>query len=236
MEGQSLNPIRDAVIQHGRDSSQPTALLIDDLDLSVARIDDKLTSTSSQTLLNSFLMDYADNPYELSVSHANKPTQIVSCPRPPIIFITVNNMGCIYEPLKRSMRATIFEWIPTTDEMADIVHGLYPGLSKRAAKELAERFPGQPVSFFAQLQVIALDAALKKAIGSGAPFDIRTCDIRRYAEMLVTIAEKASAKQLTEAARQLDVAPTNKNYLGRVASNAIQRLNGKEDKDERHAN
>lgn len=88
------------------------------------------------------------------------------------IIITGNDFTKLYNPLVRAGRMSAFEWIPTSDEKAEIISSIFPELTDeechRLIMELNERLVGElpdsikflPVAFFSHLRSNLLDEDL----------------------------------------------------------------------------
>lgn len=161
-EGDSLKALTSEYARLGR---RPTilpmsALLIDDFDLSTARTDERLAGTQNSALLNGLLMHLADDPERIPVRIANangtSDTKILTV-KPSMIVLTANDVSCLYKPLTRPGRCRIFEWTPSDIEKAEIIHKIFPSLTMEEALELTRKYAPQPVSFYAQALVYAIE-------------------------------------------------------------------------------
>lgn len=113
-EGDSMVPLREAYINVSKEADgRPSAVLIDDFDLSGGQGDKRLTGTVNAALLNSFMMHLADNPFELTFRKKGENTTFHPVPCPPMIMMTANDPRKIFGPLMRPGRAQILEWTPT---------------------------------------------------------------------------------------------------------------------------
>ena len=115
------------------------------------------------------LMALCDDPATTSVGQqwaATKPL-----PRVPI-YVTANDLSCLYAPLVREGRMEKFFFQPTRDETAELLARLFgPGLGPGGAASLLSAFPSQPLDFFAAIKSRLVDhevSAWIRATGVGA--------------------------------------------------------------------
>lgn len=73
-------------------------------------------------------------------------------PRVPI-FVTANDLSCLFAPLVRDGRMDKFFFQPTREETVELIARLFePDLGQAAAAELLKAFPGQPLDFFSAVK------------------------------------------------------------------------------------
>lgn len=91
-------------------------LFINDIDQRIGRSDNLIQQTINTQLVNTSLMEIADNPTQIDGMHIA---------RVPVI-VTGNNLGCLHAPLRRDGRMEKFEWIPTLDEKSLMLRQIFP--------------------------------------------------------------------------------------------------------------
>ena len=73
-------------------------------------------------------------------------------PRIPI-FVTANDLSCLYAPLVREGRMDKFYFSPTREEKSELLARHFePDLNRGEAIELLDAFPGQPLDFFSAVK------------------------------------------------------------------------------------
>mgnify|MGYP001270365111 FL=1 len=120
----------------------PSAIVIDDVDTTVGEWEHNTGTVNHQQVLAE-LMHLADNPNSIEQVH-----EIL--PRVPI-FVTGNDFGKLYPPLRRPGRMFPFYWRATIDERIDMLVSMLGVEYKSVAREMVLNFPGRPISFFAQV-------------------------------------------------------------------------------------
>ena len=69
------------------------------------------------------------------------------------IFVTGNNLGKLYAPLRRPRRMHTFEWTPTPHEVEQVAQFWLADIADQAAiSAVARKFADQPLAFFADLK------------------------------------------------------------------------------------
>lgn len=211
LEGDSVKPLVLAYLEAQGSGEHCGALIIDDFDLSAGRIDENQTSTINGSLLNSFLMSRADNPFQ--IESGDKPFKTYAVDNPPIIIITANDTGKIYGPLKRPGRALIFEWKPNGPDLIEMVSGLYPGLKKAEAIKLVNTFPNQPIAFFEQLGYCLSRKIVGQYMESHNISHKDHFDISATADMIDRSSGTGTFAQLMRAGREMLSAHVSQSYL-----------------------
>ena len=128
-------------------SGIPAALIIDDIDTTIGEWVQNTGTVNHQQVLAQ-IMHLADQP--------NTIDDIGAVRRVPI-FVTGNDPGKIYPPLRRPGRMSIMHWQPTDAERADLVRAIFHGmLAAEEATAVLLKYPHQPISFFATLRIAAV--------------------------------------------------------------------------------
>lgn len=159
-EGAASKAFRDALAAAAaisRRHGYPVAVLIDDMDLSIAGPDDGRTEVTVNTnLLMQVIQWLADQP-QLYTTHLGGPV--------PVVF--TGNDARFRPSLFRDGRADRFTYAPTADEQREIITRLFqPATAGEAwtVRAIARAYSRKPVSFFvalkSDLDVARLDAAL----------------------------------------------------------------------------
>ncbi len=103
------------------------AIIIDDIDAALGQWGGLVQYTMNRQLLIKTLIDFADNPYLISVYDNDENLQQCSTSRVPLI-VTLNDETKMYEPLMRNGRTTIFPWVPSSDEVSNILNRIFNGI------------------------------------------------------------------------------------------------------------
>ena len=149
----ALEQIGRAALAISDREKRPLVILLDDFDLSsVARLDRTEYTVSSQ-LLTGHLQFIAD-------TGALRTAAGVPIP----LIMTGNDFTAVRTSLLRPGRATHVEHQPTFDQKCDIIGTMLNCRDARAVRGLVKAYRDQPVAFFAQLKVLAADAALDQLI------------------------------------------------------------------------
>ncbi len=211
--GQSCGPVLEAMVRASRANAAYGAVLLDDFDMTEARVDENLSGTISSALLNSLIMSWADDPTRLVINDdPEKPSRIVPLERPPALFITCNNAAVLYEAAAREGRARILEHSPKGTALVAIVRAMYPSCTKAEIEELLKKYPNRSVAFYRQLGTVAVDA-FSDAVIKSAQGRIGNLDLRQFAAELETLARELSLPELMKAAASLNKEKRGKNYL-----------------------
>lgn len=144
-------------------------VLVNDVDTGLGTWGKSEKHTVNQINVFGELMHLVDYPALVAGKETN---------RIPII-ITGNDFTKLYNPLVRAGRMSAFEWIPTTEEKAEIIQSIYPELTKdecyKLVVELNEQLMGElpeqikflPVAFFSHLRANLLDEDLWDEVEEG---------------------------------------------------------------------
>lgn len=133
---------------------QPAVVFINDIDAGIGDWGDKVQYTVNRQNVYSELMHLADFPHDV---HGRKISRV------PIV-VTANDMTKMYGPFTRLGRMTTFEWLPTAQERAAALGGIFPDFSPADRAKLVDAFPEQNIAFFAALRARAQDDQLWQAI------------------------------------------------------------------------
>ncbi|MGH3768068.1 MAG: AAA family ATPase [Pseudonocardiaceae bacterium] len=124
-------------------SKRPTCIVIDDVDTTVGEWENNTGTVNHQQVLAQ-LMHLADRPCDVE--------NVGRVDRVPI-FVTGNDFGKLYPPLRRPGRMVVLHWAPTAEERRDVVTHVLDGLAGReVVVDLLASYPSHPVSFFAELR------------------------------------------------------------------------------------
>jgi len=144
-------------------------VLVNDVDTGLGTWGKSEKHTINQINVFGELMHLVDYPALVAGKETN---------RIPII-ITGNDFTKLYNPLVRAGRMSAFEWIPTTEEKAEIIQAIYPELTRdecyKLVVELNEQLMGElpeqikflPVAFFSHLRANLLDEDLWDEVEEG---------------------------------------------------------------------
>lgn len=127
-----------------------TVLMINDLDAGAGRLDERTQYTVNTQLVHGTLMNIADRPTDVQLPGSYDPTPLHRVP----IIVTGNDFSTLYAPLIRDGRMEKFYWEPDRQDKVGIVSGIFAPdrLSSATLEELIDRFPEQPIDFFAVLR------------------------------------------------------------------------------------
>lgn len=143
---------------HGR----MAALIINDVDAGIGRVDASTQYTVNTQLVNATLMNIADNPtnVQLPGSYDAEPTT-----RVPII-LTGNDFSTLYAPLIRDGRMEKFFWDPSDEDRVGIVSGIFSAdtVNRGDVERLLEAFPEQATDFFSALRSRLFDEQVQHLI------------------------------------------------------------------------
>jgi len=120
---------------------KPAVLVINDIDTVLGNWGELVQYTVNRQTLYGQLMAFCDKPNLVSK---------MATKRVPII-ITGNNPSILYQPLLRAGRMRILSWIPTVKDKLLIVSRIFTGIPETQLKCLIKKYPGQPVSFWSDI-------------------------------------------------------------------------------------
>jgi hypothetical protein len=155
----------------------PAALVIDDIDTTVGEWAHH-TGTVNHLQVLAELMHIADRPIDQTRGWMN---------RVPV-FVTGNNLGRLYPPLRRPGRMCLFDWRPTAAELTHVAHAILDDVAPpTAVGALAVAFRSETFAFFAEVRSVILDAHLDRMLRA-APSDLKVLLKSRDAFAALTIA------------------------------------------------
>lgn len=138
------------------------ALMINDIDAGMGRIDQFTQYTVNTQLVAGTLMNIADNPtnVQLPGSYDAEPIQ-----RIPII-VTGNDFSTLYAPLIRDGRMEKFYWEPDRADRIGIVNGIFEQdrINRSDIEKLVDRFPDQSIDFYSALHSRLYDEQIRQFI------------------------------------------------------------------------
>jgi len=138
------------------------ALMINDIDAGMGRVDQFTQYTVNTQLVAGTLMNIADNPtnVQLPGSYDAEPIQ-----RIPII-VTGNDFSTLYAPLVRDGRMEKFYWEPDRDDRIGIVGGIFEQdrISRNDIEKLVNTFPNQSIDFYSALHSRLYDEQIRQFI------------------------------------------------------------------------
>ena len=141
------------------ESGVPSALVIDDIDTTIGEWAQNTGTVNHQQVLAQ-IMHLADHPnmIERFAEDPNRPHTFSSLTvRRVPIFVTGNDPGKIYSPLRRPGRMTVLHWQPIPAERHEMVCGIFQGmLSADQVTQILQRYQHQPVAFFASLRMATI--------------------------------------------------------------------------------
>ncbi|MEV6925104.1 AAA family ATPase [Dactylosporangium sp. NPDC051485] len=134
----------------------PAALIVDDVDTTVGEWENH-TGTVNHLQVLAELMHIADRPIDPDREWPN---------RVPI-FVTGNNLGRLYPPLRRPGRMHLFAWRPTLGEVWVIAHHVLGDVAAPPAVDTLVREHGtEPLAFFADVRRAVVDAGLDRRLAA----------------------------------------------------------------------
>ncbi|MFC5816636.1 AAA family ATPase [Nonomuraea harbinensis] len=144
---------------HSIRRKRPACIVIDDVDTTVGEWENNTGTVNHQQVLAQ-LMHLADRPCEVEkVGHID---------RVPI-FVTGNDFGKLYPPLRRPGRMSVLHWEPTAEERQSVVGHVLGGLTDgETVARLLAGYPAHPISFFAELRAQLVRTGAEKLIGTFA--------------------------------------------------------------------
>ncbi|XP_043711278.1 ribulose bisphosphate carboxylase/oxygenase activase, chloroplastic-like [Telopea speciosissima] len=122
-----------------------SCLMINDIDAGLGRFGNTQMTVNNQIVVGT-LMNLADNPTRVSIGQDWRESDVTH--RIPVI-VTGNDFSVIYAPLIRDGRMEKFYWLPTHEDIVNIVHKMYAkdGISRDEVVGIVNTFPNQGLSF-----------------------------------------------------------------------------------------
>lgn len=140
----------------------PTAVVVNDVDTTVGEWEMNTGTVNHQQVLAE-LMHIADRPVDPGRNH----------PKRVPVFVTGNNLARLYPPLRRSGRMRSMSWRPTSEELLEVVEGLFCDVAPPAdLAELASKFPNETLAFFAEVRQTLREVEIRRRLGN-AHVDMR---------------------------------------------------------------
>ena len=165
-EGMALFPFirayRDASMERSSPNvrnAQLVAVMVDDIDRSIASGFEKVGHTLHSQLVTGLIMHLCDNPYTIP---DEKTREMVTVSRIPLV-LTANRISGLDAALRRPQRMTMFKYHLEFEEKVAILGNVFyaldaerqqrwrTALSMNDVRALLRRFPNQPVAFFADI-------------------------------------------------------------------------------------
>jgi hypothetical protein len=182
---------------------KPSVVFLNDFDAAVGDWGELVQYTVNRQTVFGELMHLADFPTQL------RGRDVIRVP----IVITGNDFTRLYSPLVRLGRMALFSWVPTHEERADVLHGMYPELTISERDELLKTFHDQPIAFFAQLRIELEDDLLWTYIERGGAATV----FERLQEGLVPeFSSGISLQRLLEIGQHLQDTRILENHLREV--------------------
>jgi hypothetical protein len=134
----------------------PAAIVVDDVDTTVGEWEHNTGTVNHQQVLAE-LMHLADRPVDPARNHP--------CRVP--IFVTGNDLGKLYPPLRRHRRMQHFHWRPTEGEKRHVVGILFHGIAAdHELDDLVARFSYETLSFFGAVYQATLELQFKHVLAT----------------------------------------------------------------------
>ncbi|KAI3427347.1 hypothetical protein D9Q98_010264 [Chlorella vulgaris] len=163
--GRRLRERYQFAARHAESTGQPTCLVISDLDAGVGTWAHTANTVNTQNLQGS-LMALCDDPDCLSTGQDW--AAVRRRPRVPI-YVTANDLTCLYAPLVREGRMDKFLFEPSRGEMAAALCLLFsPQLPPADVDALLAAFPHQPMDFFGAIKSRMVDGAVRSWLHDAA--------------------------------------------------------------------
>lgn len=172
LEGAALRPLIGAYHDASAAlANRSAAIVIDDIDRSIASNYHDIGHTVHSQLLTGFLMDLCDEPKQIPDETKR---EVVSVERVPI-FLTANDLHGLDAALTRPQRMRLFHFNPSTGDRVEMIgqvlaqDGAMAGsLSRQQIASLEKEYAREPIAFFSDLYADLVALALEKANGGGA--------------------------------------------------------------------
>lgn len=166
------------------------AIIIDDIDAALGQWGGLVQYTMNRQHLIKTLIDFADNPYLITVYNDDDQLEECNTSRIPII-VTLNDETKMYEPLMRNGRTTIFPWIPNSEEISEILNRIFSGITIDQSpyhlyedllsftKETSnEEATSLPISLFSDIRASLNDDYIWQQICEARSFDEISNDLK----------------------------------------------------------
>ncbi len=197
------------------------AIIIDDIDAALGQWSGIVQYTMNRQLLIKTLIDFADNPYSVTIYDNDDTLQKYPTCRIPII-VTLNDETKMYEPLMRNGRTTIFPWQPKSEEINSILeqifngifldkspHMLYKELLNYVSETSNAEITHLPISLFSDIRASLNDEYIWQQI----------CDSKSFDQISKNLSEKINSRPSYEISHLLEIGKKliheNKNYLSK---------------------
>merc|ERR1719484_7262 len=143
------------IIKKGRMST----LFINDLDAGAGRMGGSTQYTVNNQMVNTTLMNLADNPTNVQLPGQY---QVEEIPRVPIIA-TGNDFSTLYAPLIRDGRMEKYYWSPSREDRIGVATGIFreDNVGDACIERIVDEFPGQSIDFFGALRARVYDDMVK---------------------------------------------------------------------------
>ncbi|EFN52840.1 hypothetical protein CHLNCDRAFT_26386, partial [Chlorella variabilis] len=146
--------------RHTESTGEATCLVISDLDAGVGVFANTANTVNTQNLQGS-LMALCDDPLLVSAGQEWAAVRRRALRVP--IYVTANDLTCLYAPLVREGRMDKFYFEPSRGEMAAALRALFaPQLGAADVKVLLDAFPEQPMDFFGSIKARLVDGAVRR--------------------------------------------------------------------------
>lgn len=173
LEGAALRPLIGAYHDASAWLTQGSAaIMIDDIDRSIASNYRGIGHTVHSQLLTGFLMDLCDEPKQIPDESKR---EVVAVQRVPL-FLSANSLNGLDDALLRPQRMRLFHFEPSSEDRVEMIEavltqdGQMPtALSRTHMVDLEKRFRAQPIAFFSDLYADLVALALARANGNAAP-------------------------------------------------------------------
>lgn len=174
-------------------TGEPTAVVLHDVDTTLGEWKNNTGTVNHQHLIAE-LMHLADRPAAPRFGGVRVP-----------VFVTGNDSTKLYAPLTRARRMTLFSWLPTEIERAEVVNSLFRrSPSDPFGLNLVEQFEGEAIAFYADV-LSRMDEDLFIGQLADMPNDMREVmdSARALRERVEAVGRPFSLEVTVEAARAL---------------------------------
>lgn len=128
------------------EGGEATAFVVDDIDTTVGEWENNTGTVNHQQVLAE-LMHLADRPSTI---------ERIGVVRRVPVFVTGNDFGKLYPPLRRPGRMMPMHWQATIDERRQMLGAMLGPAHSNAAAALVRAYPDEPMAFFSQVAQLAL--------------------------------------------------------------------------------